>query len=210
LDILKPYIGADININYKDITKDFDEQIRKLKQERTKAILNYHLNLFKNIKFRKNNIKRYMNNIDDLCIDMLVINNIKQAYSRNSKIDKIEIAVENSEYAEFKYSYEKGITKEFDDVYDEMTAITDAYQADNSFSDICSLAYRVPDKQSKFSYFSLVESNFEYEQDFRGEDIYYVEKDYYPIVLQIEKLLNSKSKELKELILKEYNNNEYY
>lgn len=205
MDVLKPYIGIDINTSYKDIIENYDKKIRELREERTKAILDYHLNLFKNFNFRKTNLKRYMDDINDLCIDLFVINNIKQEYDKNNKSNRIEIASERLDYADFKYSYKKELTKEFDDISEEIAAITDNIQSDNCFSDICTLAYKIPEKQSKYSYFSMIEVDFEYEQDFRGIDVYYIQKDFYPIVLELEKLINSKSKEFKELILKEYN-----
>lgn len=201
MDILKPYIGLDINVNHNKLSRQYYDKINELKKERNQVLLNYHMSLFKNFKFRGENIKRYMENIDDLCLDICLINSIKQEYEMFNNIARLEVGTEDDNHADIKYSYKEGITPEFDNIFNTINEIVDDVQSNNCFSDICTLSYKEPNG----SYCSLIDYEFEYTQDYYGEYIYFIDSDFYPIVLELEKLINSKSKEFKELIIKEYN-----
>lgn len=198
MNILKPYIGIVYN-DPNNIVNEYNKQIEELKELKNKAILEYHLSVFKNFKFRKEFINRYKENITDLCCDILMINNIKQVYERDSRLSILEVGKEGYDYARNEYSYAKGYTQEFDSILDDIVSISDDMYGDNCYSDMCMFGYF----NLNGSYYNLIDTEFEYDEDYRGEYVYYIDKYFYPIVLEIEKLINSNSKEFIQLI-KEY------
>ena len=196
MDILKPYIGLNSNLNERSLIFQYEEKFRKLQEERDKAILDYHLNLFKNFKFKKRIVDGYIKNPNDLCCDIVMINNVKQAYENDKNLSVLEIGTEDNETASNKYSYELGYTSEFDSMSRQIDEIAEEIYADNCYSDMCTLGYYMPDGTFK----NFIEYEFEYEQDYYGSYVYHIETFLYPIILELEKLINSKSEILKKAI----------
>ena len=108
MDILSPYIVVDLNTDYKEILNYYLKKTEELEEQKEKALLDYHLSLFKNIKFRKDTLNRYMENINDLCCDIFMINIIKQEYNRikDRGTKFIEVAIEDYNSANLKHNYE--------------------------------------------------------------------------------------------------------
>lgn len=203
MNILQPYAGIKAYTNEKDLINQYESMIQDLKRKRDNEVLSSNLNLLKNFNFRKKLINQYRNNVDDLCCDILMINVIKQAYQPDKNLSILEVGYENDSTARCLYTYSKGYTTAFDNLETEIIEISDQIYGDNCFSDICALGYFTPDGYYK----NLIDCDFEHDQDYEGQYTYFMETSMYPIVLELEKLINSKKEEFKELILEEYNEN---
>lgn len=204
MDILKPYLGISLESDPSDEVKQIIEQIKELKQIKDNKILNYHLSLFKNLKFKRDFIKRYKEDPEELCCDITMINNIKQSYEENSGyMSELTVGREDNNTGTIEYPYKLGYTSDFDDIKDYITTIKDDMYSDNCFSDVCIIGIFLPNK----SYHALVDCEFEYSQDYYGEYRYFINKRDYPIILEMEKVINSNKEELKEIITKYYNEN---
>lgn len=203
MDILKPYVGIKSYTSERVLINEYETMIKALEEKRDKEVLDLNLNLFKNMKFRKNLINRYREDIDELCCDIIMINNIKQCYERDKKLSIIEVGYESESTANNLDSYAINYTTEFDDVQSEITEIVDDVYGNNCYSDVCTLGYFFPDG----SYKNLISCEFENEQDYRGQYTYFMDTIMYPVVLELEKLINSRKEEFKALILDYYNNN---
>lgn len=203
MDILKPYVGIKSYTSERVLINEYETMIKALEEKRDKEVLDLNLNLFKDMKFRKNLINRYREDIDELCCDIIMINNIKQCYERDKKLSIIEVGYESESTANNLDSYAINYTTEFDDVQTEITEIVDDVYGNNCYSDVCTLGYFFPDG----SYKNLINCEFEHEQDYRGQYTYFMDTIMYPVVLELEKLINSRKEEFKALILDYYNNN---
>lgn len=203
MDILKPYIGIKSYKKECDLVKDYEIMIKNLKAKRDKEVLELNLNLFKNFKFRKRIIDRYKEDITELCCDIVMINNIKQCYEKDKNLSIIEIGYEYECSANNTESYTKGYTPEFDDIKDEINSISEDIYSENCYSDVCTLGYFTLDGNYK----NLISCDFEHSQDYMGQYTYFIDTLMYPIVLELEKLINTKKEEFKTLILNFYNNN---
>lgn len=203
MDILKPYIGVKAYKSERALVIKYESMIQALKEKRDKEVLSLNLDLFKNFRFRKKLIDRYKEDIDELCCDIIMINNIKQCYENDKNLSIIEVGYENASNAMNVQSYAIGYTTKFDDVQTEISEIADEVYVNNCYSDVCTLGYFTPDG----SYKNLINCDFEHEQDYYGQYTYFMDTMMYPIVLELEKLINSKDNEFKTLILDHYNNN---
>lgn len=205
MDILKPYLGISLESDPSDEVKQIMEQIKELKEIKDNKILNYHLSLFKNLKFKRDFIKRYKDDIAELCCDITMINNIKQSYKENSGyMSELTVGREDNNTGTIEYPYKLGYTPEFDNIKDYIITIKDDIYSDNCFSDVCIIGFFRPNNKG---YLGLVDCDFEYTQDYYGEYRYFVYKKNYPIILEMEKIINSNKEELKEMIIKYYNEN---
>lgn len=200
MNVLEPHKGLEIrnlheeNRHIKDIMKDIESKHHQ-------QIANYLISCFKNPKFIKTNIKYYEEEfqIIDLCWDIVMINNIKQAYERDNKLSVIDVAYEENNDYGLEYSYDNSYTPEWEEVIDEIKELSDDYKCDNCFSDIARLCIIIPGG----SYYDLLESKIEYIEDFRCKDQYTIRHVYYPVVLEMEKmLLRNKDKFIK--LIKEF------
>jgi hypothetical protein len=203
LDILKPYIGVKAYKSERALVIKYESMIQALKEKRDKEVLSLNLDLFKNFKSRKKIIDRYKEDIGELCCDIIMINNIKQCYENDKNLSIIEVGYESESTAMNVESYAIGYTTKFDDVQTEINEIADEVYMNNCYSDVCTLGYFTPDG----SYKNLINCVFEHAQDYYGQYTYFMDTMMYPIVLELEKLINSKDNEFKTLILDYYNNN---
>lgn len=100
--------------------------------------------------------------------------------------------------SEFNYWYKDNYTHCFDIVGYDIKQIVEDVESNCSFYDICSLYLKLPAE----NHYNLISNKFQPMDYYNGECIYYMPKIYYPIILEIEKIINSNSKEFIELIKK--------
>lgn len=196
MNILTPYIGIKDYDGPKAIQHDYNEKIRHLNLEKDELMLQSFLNLFKNFSFRRKIINKYRENIEDLCCDIVMLNNIKQAYENFSNLSFLEIGEEDYHEAGNIYVYEKGYTAQFDTVENIVEEIYEECEGNCAFSDICTFGFTLPNG----TFYNFVESEFEYTSDYSGKYSYTVPTKFYPVFLELEALINSNSEEFIKLI----------
>lgn len=202
MDILTPYIISDIQFD--ETCKKYDEGIEILNRAKDNFTLNYSLKLFSRPEFRKRILNMYIRNIDRLCCDIIMINNIKRAYEKQENPNEyIELndllymynsdSIEDDESLEM-YIYDMNVTQNFDSVSEKIKSVFKDTSDDSSYFDSCSLGYRMPDG----SYLQLIKSKTEYDDD--CFEVFMIKAVFYPIILKLEKLINSNSKEFIKMI----------
>lgn len=201
MDILKPFKG----LEQKDIHGElaiFNQEITKLKKQKHEEIANYFLSCFKNFKFKNQQMKRYENDVYEFIADIVMINNIKQAYQRDKNLEYLELAYEEYDESSNMYTYNGEYTPEFNEVNDKIEELYSEYSGDNCFSDMSNLCLLLPNKK----YYDILEYDIEYTQDYHCRDIYKMKTVYYKVVLALEQLMIKNKDKLINLINKEFQN----
>lgn len=199
MNILKPYIGIKSYISPISIEIEYEKRIKQLNDEKQKLMFEEFMNLFNNFRFKRNMINRYKEDISSLCCDIFMINNIKQSYEKWKDTCELDIGREYYEGAEYENQYKVGYTKSFDCVKHHIEEIHEDIDSNNCFSDMCTFGLFLPEG----NFYNFVLSEFEYADEYYGQYNYTVPTFFYPVFLEIEKVINSNSEEFIKLI-KEY------
>lgn len=197
MNILEPYISIKSYTSPYKIEREYNNKIKQLEEQREKVIVNNFMSLLNNFNFKRKIINNYRENIDTLCCDIYIINILKQSYNKTNDTF-LEIGIENECTAQFNYNYKDNYTYYFDVIGHDIEKIIEDIESCSSFDDMCNFNLKLPEE----NYYNFISARFQSAESYDGEYIYYLKKIYYPIILKIEEIINSNSKEFIELIKK--------
>lgn len=186
------------NNNEQSILDEYNNKIKELEDKKDKEIFNLKLNCFNNKKFRNDIINHYKQNIDILCCDIMIINHIKYFYSHQQDYSTILIGYDYQNAENNNFLYREEYTEDFDFISDNIQDIVDDIYDEWEYIDFFENINNNIYKDLIYNVFIPKNTFCVSEYDF------YIKKVFYPLILELEKLINSEKEKLIELILEYY------